>query len=403
MANMLPAMGVSLLSPNIPALNDIFGHQSGGAYLVSMALTIPALAIALLSSFAGFLVDRIGRRKSLLASLGLYAVFGVAPAFSESLQVFVVMRALLGIVEAVIMTSSFALVADYFHGSERNRWLSYNTSFTAVASIFVYIIAGALGTFGWQYPFLFYGIAAPIFLLAVLVVWEPSRRQLVVDERVEDIARSAVGVPATASPVPFLFFTVILVSVLAGALFFVIPLQTAVYLGERTSITSAQTGILISIATVGNAIGALSFRYFANYRTGTVLSGCLLLSSFGLFALPFAHGAVSITAAAFVNQLGAGMLPALLMAAAMRLTRAQWRGRGGGLWWASFSIGNFLSPIIMVRIVSAVGSLQNAFMLVGIVSILVGLLSLLVGTFGWLSGPRPDRHEQSAIVPATDV
>ena len=46
-AGVLPAMGVTLLSPNLPAIQAHFAGIPAADYWVSIALTAPALCIAL--------------------------------------------------------------------------------------------------------------------------------------------------------------------------------------------------------------------------------------------------------------------------------------------------------------------------------------------------------------------
>lgn len=377
LASMLPAMGVTLLSPNIPAITAAVGDQPGGAYLISIALTIPALVIAIVSGFAGIVVDRFGRRVCLLGALGLYAVFGVFPAFSTSLVVFIIMRGLLGVVEAVIMTSTLALIADYFHGAERSRWLAYSTGFTAVMSIVVYVVAGALGEIGWRFPFYFYGTAALILALAVKVIWEPSRAQLI-EEDASLVAQTPNIVMSRLFATPFV--TALVLSAVGGALFFVIPLQIAEYYGQHGLTSPALIGALIAVATVGNAIGALGFRFVAHFPRPYLIAGAMGVSATGLLLLPFCATVTTVTVAAFINQLGAGMLPPLLMSITMSVATAFHRGRAGGLFWSAFSIGNFLSPIIMVSVISALGSLAHAFVAVAVLCVVIAGLSVGTGS-----------------------
>jgi MFS family permease len=91
----------------------------GAEYWVPIALTVPALCIALLSPVAGAVVDVFGRRRTLLTALFLYALVGVLPLILDSLPAIIMSRVVLGAMEAAIVTSSTTLIGDYFQGPER--------------------------------------------------------------------------------------------------------------------------------------------------------------------------------------------------------------------------------------------------------------------------------------------
>ena len=99
----LPILGAVLIAPVLPQMQDHFADVPGADVLVPMALTVPALSLALLAPFAGVLVDRLGRKRLLVVSTVLYAILGTAPLWLDSLGAIVASRALVGVAEAAIM------------------------------------------------------------------------------------------------------------------------------------------------------------------------------------------------------------------------------------------------------------------------------------------------------------
>ena len=73
LAAIMPAMAIISLVPVMPLLGREFAGVSGSEALVPIALTIPALCVALFSPLAGWLSDRIGRKMLLFFSLLGYA------------------------------------------------------------------------------------------------------------------------------------------------------------------------------------------------------------------------------------------------------------------------------------------------------------------------------------------
>jgi MFS family permease len=366
-------MGVVLLTPTLPMLNL---HFAGHPYLVSIALTAPALCIALLSPLAGYLADRFQRRTVLLCALVLYGAFGTAPMFLDPIAAVVIARFGLGIAEAIIMTSCFALLADYFAADERNRWLAYLASFIALAATGFYVIGGVLGTLSWRAPFAAYGAGVPIFLAASLILFEPDR------------AIPSAASADRAEPARGAFFDPGLLGTLAvttasSILFFIVPLQFAVLLNEDGAQSSLAMGLLLACAGLGNPLGALAFRWTARFGTSLNLVWAFVISSVGLLLAAWSTNPAIATAGAFVNQLGAGITYPVLMASAMNQLPPNLRGRGGGMWLSAFFIGQFLSPLVVVRWTLIAGHVSAAFAGLGVVC-----LAAAAGAFASLIARR---------------
>lgn len=71
-ASCMPALGAVLIAPVLPSMAAAFGATPGVGVLIPLILTMPALMIAVTSSFAGVLLDRLGRKKVLLTAMFLY-------------------------------------------------------------------------------------------------------------------------------------------------------------------------------------------------------------------------------------------------------------------------------------------------------------------------------------------
>lgn len=74
----LTIMGAVMVAPILPKLGAEFGPLEPRAdLLVPLAVTGPALAIAVCAPLAGWLADRVGRKALLVIATLLYAVLGV--------------------------------------------------------------------------------------------------------------------------------------------------------------------------------------------------------------------------------------------------------------------------------------------------------------------------------------
>src|SRR5215213_7300096 len=100
LSSCLAVLGAVLLAPVLPAIEDAFADTAGVKALTPIVLTAPALVIGLTATFAGRIVDRLGRKRLLVGALVAYAFVGTAPLWLPSLQLIVVSRILVGLTEA---------------------------------------------------------------------------------------------------------------------------------------------------------------------------------------------------------------------------------------------------------------------------------------------------------------
>src|SRR4051795_11412028 len=123
----LAVLGAVLIAPVLPKMEDHFAGVAGADVLVPIVLTIPALVIGLTAPFAGLVIDAIDRKRLLIVALLVYAVAGTAPLYLDSLGTIIASRAVVGLCEAAIMTCCTTLIADYWSGPRRSRYLGLQT------------------------------------------------------------------------------------------------------------------------------------------------------------------------------------------------------------------------------------------------------------------------------------
>ena len=170
----LPVMGAVLIAPLLPKMAEEFSSDPASVYLVPLALTAPALCIAVLSPFVGALADIAGRKKLLLCSFVVYAFVGSCPLYLHSLRSIVASRFAVGVTESFIMTCSTTLLGDYFSLQDRERWISYQQALMSVAALLFVLTGGWLRGFGWRTPFALYAGSLLFLPLAFTRLWEPE-------------------------------------------------------------------------------------------------------------------------------------------------------------------------------------------------------------------------------------
>lgn len=150
----------------------------------------------------GMLMNKIGRKNTVLVSL-LVTVFSLLlPLFGESFTLMLVSFSLLGIGNALMQTSLNPLVSSVIKGGNLASTLTFGQFVKAIASFMAPYIAmwGALATMptfglGWRVLFPIYmiiGVAASILLLSTPIEEEPADKASSVFDCVKLLSRPVV-------------------------------------------------------------------------------------------------------------------------------------------------------------------------------------------------------------------
>lgn len=380
----LTTMAIVLLAPVMPQLMAEFSAVPNHEYLVPMVLTLPALCVAFLCPVAGILGDYFGRRRLLMASFFIYAAVGMAPIFLTDLTHILISRIGVGVSEALIYVLSTTMIADYFKGEARDKWLAAQPAFASMSAILFFNLGGFLGEFGWRTPFWVYGSAMLMFVLVWLYTWEPSG-----DEHPDDEAEEA---PHNLSWAGFPWgkmALIVLITVYGSVFFYTVQIQASSGLADLGMTSPSAAGFWTSIASVGVPLGTLIYGLFGS-RIGVAR---LLLIEFALLSVGFmlmgqANTPTSFLIGCFVNQLGAGMLLPTLLVWAMSILRFEFRARGTGFWQSSFAFGQWLSPVVVTFFALRLGGLMDSFQMLSYLAAAGVVVAILA--------PRFSRKETNA-------
>jgi MFS family permease len=188
---MLDAFDVTLFALVLPALrSDLALSTAAGGALGSVAL----LAAAAGGVAFGWIADRFGRTRALMASILLYSLFTAACGLATSLGEFVLFRIGLGLGMGGEWASGATLVSETWSAEHRGKALAFMQSAWAIG----YALAAAVNyfvqpAFGWRAVF-FVGIVP-----AFLTIW--VRRTI----SEPDIWREAKARRTSQSTLPLLF------------------------------------------------------------------------------------------------------------------------------------------------------------------------------------------------------
>lgn len=160
---MLDAMDVVLYTMVMAHLMGVF-HMDKDVAGFMQSLTFIASAIGGL--LFGFLADRVGRTRSLMASILVYSVASAASGFSMGIVQLAVFRFILGLGMGGEWSTGAALIAETWRPEHRGKALGFMQSTYAIGeAVAAGVVALVLPRLGWRYVF-FVGV-----LPALVVFW----------------------------------------------------------------------------------------------------------------------------------------------------------------------------------------------------------------------------------------
>ncbi len=320
-------------------------------------LTIPSIIIALFSPFAGHIVDKWGRLKPLYLGIFLFIVGGSSGFYLHDFYSILTGRAILGLGVSLIMTSSTALIGDYFSEEVRHKFMSKQGMVVALGGILFITTGGLLAQMHWSYPFAIYLI--PILFVPFLMksLYEPQTHK-----HAEDLEVEAKLLPVYLTA----FFVMVL--------FYMLPTQFP-YLIVNTLGGKPQTiGFVIATAMTFNALTAMQYaKIKARFSYIQIFSATFMLFGLGLFIISQASSIAGLFFATVPIGMGFGLLFVNTNSWFLSLVPAHKRGKASGVLTSSLFLGQFASPILFQPIVSAYG-IQGLFLIISGVSMLVAVV-----------------------------
>ncbi|PZV07795.1 MAG: MFS transporter [Leptolyngbya sp.] len=372
----LTVMAGATIAPSLPAMRSHFAAVPNADYWVRLVLTVPALFIALGAPVAGMIIDRFGRKRWLALSVLAYGLAGSSGFFLNEIGWILVGRLVLGLSVAGIMTTATTLVADYYIGAARARFLGLQAAFMGLGGVLFLTLGGYLADVNWRLPFLIY-LSAWLVLPLVLLLPEPRRAS-----RAEALAAAADN----PEPIPWgLLVVTFAIALLTQIVFYMIPVQIPFYLQQLSNANASQSGLAIALATLAAATSSLSYQTVKARFSFTALYAM----AFGLIGVGYlvigqapSYGVVLVGLA--IAGLGLGLFTPNMTVGLTSLTPAALRGRILGGLTTSFFLGQFVSPLVSQPLSQRIG-LAATYGLAGLLMLILGAITLgVMARWRWL-------------------
>ena len=154
----------TIVNAALPTLNSELGASTRGLQWIVDAYNLAFAALVLAGGTVG---DKVGRRRTLMAGLVLFAAASVGAALCTTTDALILMRVVMGVASALIYPTTLAIITDTFRDPrQRAAAIGAWGAVTGLGVAIGPILGGALlESFWWGSLFL---ALAPIALLAAL-------------------------------------------------------------------------------------------------------------------------------------------------------------------------------------------------------------------------------------------
>ena len=345
LASMLMLMGGAAVAPALPSISVAFPDASES--LISLIITFPSLAIAIVGLAIGALSDKVGKVKVLFVSLFIFGLAGVSAYFMDNIYAILAGRFFVGIGIAGIASCCTALLSEYYTGSMRVKALGYQSAAMGLGVLVLESAGGALADFSWRDPFLIYGLGFLILALALVSLREPSKQT---HENADGIEIPPVA--ANKRLIAVSYITIFLGMIMC----FMLPTKLPYYFSEMGS-ASVMCGLFLGIGGVCNTLTSLCYRTVSLHLDRYVIiavSFTLLGAAFAVLYLP--SSLVYAAIAVCLYGIGMGLVSPAVSTALATQTTPQTSGKIMGGYSTAFYLGQFSATLIIVPVLAYMGS-----------------------------------------------
>ncbi|MDQ0201931.1 MFS transporter [Neobacillus ginsengisoli] len=163
-------LGISIIQTDPHFLKDLGLTGADKNSKIGMITFIFTISYALSNVFWGFVIDKLGARKTGILGLIVWAITMIIGGLSTSYEMFIISRVILGIGEGMMIPICGKFISNWFNKRELGRaqssWLAGNYLGPACGA---FILTMVIATFHWQAAFFFLAgfnilIVLPMFI-----------------------------------------------------------------------------------------------------------------------------------------------------------------------------------------------------------------------------------------------
>lgn len=344
---------------------------------VQLLVTLPSIAVCIVSILYGWLSVRINPRTLVVIGLSLFVIGGMAPLFVTSFDGILACRVILGMGAGLTLPACDSIIPRLYKGRMRENMMGWNMTAGAIGVTVMIFIGGQLAAVDWHLSFLGYSVGLVSLILVLCLL---PRIPMVKSEK--DGNRPALSEVVTN--IKWLAWVEIIVY-FVGNLFATMVTSNLSLFAEGGGIgTPADSGNALSLQMAGAALGAFGYGWLKKNLGHNVIPLAWLVMGAGFLVVAHSSSLVAVMAGMFVAGMGVGVVwPAYCMRVT-ELTKPVAQAMAIAVAGALQGFGNFFNPVVGGWLAGLFGIGYGADMirLDSWVIVAIAVVVFLAGTFG---------------------
>jgi len=349
-----------------------FAQQLGATPFGVSLITGAYSAANLLGNLgAGVVLDRWGRKSSLLIGLWASALVVLLQAFVTNPDQFLALRLLHGLATAVLSPGAFALIGDAAAPERRARAMGLAGVFIAIAAVTAPPLAGiGMDRFGAGAVF----IAVAAIMAIVAIAFGFLAREPDVPDRAPALDLRKLTALIRRPDLQVAYFAILALTIGLGTLVQQLPI-VLVGRGEGARASGTAFSVYAVVALIGMAGPAA--RLADRYGRHRPLAVGLALIGLSLIGLSFVVSQFGVWATMAVFGLGFGLLFPAATALVADSSAPSERGTAFGVFYAVYSLGTVIGSLASGELAEVFGQQTTSpFFLGGLCALVMAPLVL---------------------------
>ncbi|CAM3129119.1 MFS family permease [Sporolactobacillus spathodeae] len=363
----------NILSPIMSVIGADWHLSKSSLGLMS---TVFFTTYALMQIPAGFLADRFGRVKVLVAG---YILFGVGTFFSglvSGLGLFLIVRAVTGLGEGCYYGPQYAISSQALPKKYRGLSSAIINSGMALGISAGFIVSSYL-TFtlhkSWQYSFFLFGVLTAIVAILIAVFIKDTRPEM---KKTVKVKQQKVDLKILFSR-NHIFTYILIFCSLYG--FFGMLTWLPYYLQTVRGVSGTQTGIISSLVPWASIPGAIFFGYLSDRITNKkpLVLFLALLGAVCQIVIPYTQNySLMITGLVIYGLVGKLALDPILVSYVAENTPSIMYSRAYSIFNFAGMVSSIFAPYITGYFADMTGHLEIGFYISGALLFIGGILFL---------------------------
>lgn len=271
----------------------------------------------LMSPVAGLIADRINRKWLIVGSLFVWSGVTLAMGFASTFRQLYVLRAIMGISEALYIPAGLALIADYHRGNTRSLAVGIHMTGLYVGQALGGFGATVAHTWSWQITFQSFGLTGVLYSIILIFFLKEKRDNPLPGVKIEksgnilNSVKNSLGMLLGMISFWIILFYFAVPSLPGWAVKNWMPTLFAETLGLDMSVAGPLCTITIASSSFLGVIagGIIADRWISRNLRGRIYTGAfgLSLTIPALMLVGFSNGITGIMAGGIIFGIGFGM------------------------------------------------------------------------------------------------